>query len=216
MMSISVVTIVFVLFVSIGSVFFADGSGFVDEYGVRTYYAVSKPFPFIDSMSRFVARERENRYTETKGRQKGRKRGSGLILGIGHDLEQLERVRGIITGKTGGRFIERVLTPAEREHAVSSFGPGVSDRWIEFTAGRFAAKEAVAKALGCGIGGVLGFQDIEILPEPGGRPVCRLSCSAFERLRLDPDRCVVHVTISHTRTMVSAVAIAEARDRSSV
>jgi len=47
MMSISVVTIVFVLFVSIGSVFFADGSGFVDEYGVRTYYAVSKPFPFI-------------------------------------------------------------------------------------------------------------------------------------------------------------------------
>lgn len=134
-------------------------------------------------------------------------------MGIGHDLELLDRVRSIITGKSGGRFIERVLTPAEREHAVSTFGPRVSDRWIEFTAGRFAAKEAVAKALGCGIGGMLGFQDIEILPAPGGKPACRLSRSAIERLRLDSDRFVIHVTISHTRTMVSAVAIAEERSR---
>lgn len=90
-----------------------------------------------------------------------------MIAGIGSDIVELDRIRRLLAGERGRRFSERVLTHAEREigeRRESGFG--------EFVAGRFAAKEAVSKALGCGIGGQVGFRDIEIIPDERGRPVC--------------------------------------------
>ncbi|WP_159888285.1 holo-ACP synthase [Paenibacillus puerhi] len=135
-----------------------------------------------------------------------------MIVGIGSDLLEIGRVRHILEQTTGSRFLERVLTPAERKLAEKRQG-----RLAEFTAGRFAAKEAVVKALGCGIGKLVSLQDIEVLPDTQGKPVCRLSEAAWQRLGLrgadsdtdDSGGVVIHLTITHNETMAMAHAVAE-------
>src|SRR5690606_40469144 len=92
------------------------------------------------------------------------------------------------------------LTEAEYEVAVKR--PG---RVAEFAAGRFAAKEAVVKALGCGIGVSAGFHDIEILSDRLGKPECWLSDQTKAKLGLaETDR----ILISITHSEASAVAFA--------
>jgi holo-[acyl-carrier protein] synthase len=127
-----------------------------------------------------------------------------MILGIGTDLLDMARVKRIIEGDAGDRFVSRVLTPGERELAAARQG-----RLVEFTAGRFAAKEAVSKALGCGIGKQVSLQDIEILPDELGKPDCRVSSKALERLQVDADSTVFHLSITHTETLAMAYAIVE-------
>ncbi|MCA0756121.1 holo-ACP synthase [Paenibacillus sp. N4] len=128
-----------------------------------------------------------------------------MIIGIGHDLSDITRMKKILEGAAGRRFMERVLTVSERVLAE----PCQGERLHQFTAGRFAAKEALVKAFGCGIGQVLGFQDIEILRGTSGKPECRLSEGAWERLGLHPDAVRIHVTITHERTLASAFVVAE-------
>ncbi|GAB2701511.1 holo-ACP synthase [Paenibacillus thermoaerophilus] len=129
-----------------------------------------------------------------------------MIIGIGNDLVELARIRGMLDGPAGERFCERVLTPAERELEASRKGR----RRIEFVAGRFAAKEAVAKALGTGIGGIVGLQDIEVLADEAGRPVCVLSAACRARLGWGDDGSWrIHVSLSHSDTFAAAVAIVE-------
>lgn len=101
--------------------------------------------------------------------------------------------------------MERVLTAAELQLAAERGGKGA-----EFTAGRFAAKEAVVKALGCGIGRTVGFQDIEILPDRLGKPEVVLTPEAWTRLSLPKGRdYVIHLTITHSRDLASAFAVVE-------
>lgn len=128
-----------------------------------------------------------------------------MIVGIGTDLVEIARVGGMIEGSAGLRFLKRVLTDAERKRADSL----ALARRTEFVAGRFAVKEAVVKAIGCGIGSKVGFRDIEVLPDEAGKPVCRLSDAAFEQLRWLPDECRIHVAIAHERTMATAMAVVE-------
>ncbi|TMV45124.1 holo-[acyl-carrier-protein] synthase [Paenibacillus mesophilus] len=127
-----------------------------------------------------------------------------MIAGVGIDLLDIERVKKLLGQPHGERFVERVLTPAERELAARRGG-----RLAEFVAGRFAAKEAVVKALGCGIGREVGFQDISIVPDDCGKPECRLSDAAWERLR-KPQPLKIHLSITHSATTAGAYAIAEA------
>lgn len=127
-----------------------------------------------------------------------------MILGIGTDLVEITRVRRFLEGDSGERFLERVLTPEERRLAREKRG-----RLTEFVAGRFAAKEAVVKALGTGIGGVTGFQDVEVLPAEGGRPQVTLSAEARSKLKLPPEF-RIHLSITHTAGLASAYAIVEA------
>ncbi|MEF3306729.1 holo-ACP synthase [Paenibacillus sp. GYB003] len=127
-----------------------------------------------------------------------------MIAGVGIDLLDIERVRRLLEQPHGARFVERVLTPEERELA----GRRGRARLAEFVAGRFAAKEAVVKALGCGIGREVGFQDIRILPDDCGKPECRLSDAAWVRLgRSRPLR--LHLSITHSATTAGAYAVAE-------
>jgi|SRR5690625_4515078 len=87
-----------------------------------------------------------------------------MIKGIGVDLIELERIERSL--KKNKRIVERILTPAERkvyDHLKQT------RRKVEFLAGRFAAKEAFAKATGKGIG-KLSFQHIEILADQNGAP----------------------------------------------
>jgi holo-[acyl-carrier protein] synthase len=127
-----------------------------------------------------------------------------MIYGVGMDMLEIGRMKKILEGKAGSRFIERVLTSAERDMAQERKG-----RLNEFVAGRFAAKEAVVKALGCGIGQIVGFQDMEILPNSSGKPLCILSEAALKRLGFTADSTRIHLSITHSETLAAAYAIVE-------
>lgn len=119
------------------------------------------------------------------------------------DIVEISRIRSIVKQPIAERFLFRVLTPHERKLADERQG-----RLHEFVAGRFAAKEAVVKALGCGIGHKAGFQDIEVIPDPFGKPLCTLSDTARRRLGIERD-CIIHLSITHTSTLAAAYAIIE-------
>jgi holo-[acyl-carrier protein] synthase len=93
-----------------------------------------------------------------------------MKLSSGVDIIEIERVAAVID-RHGQRYLERVFTPGERE---------LCGKRVESLAARFAAKEAVSKALGCGIGEV-SFQDIEVLQDERGAPVLNLIGPAAER-----------------------------------
>jgi holo-[acyl-carrier protein] synthase len=128
-----------------------------------------------------------------------------VILGIGQDLLDIERIAKIISEPSGPRFLAKVLTAGERAMAAEYEGL----RLQEFVAGRFAAKEAVVKAFGCGIGQQLGFQDIEVLRGSQGKPQCRLSPASWGRLGLNPQQINIHLTITHERKLASAFVVVE-------
>ncbi|TDF97233.1 holo-ACP synthase [Paenibacillus piri] len=128
-----------------------------------------------------------------------------MIIGIGTDLLNIARVKTIVESGAGDRFIARVLTEDEQRLAAERQG-----RLVEFVAGRFAAKEAVSKALGCGIGKQVSFKDIEVIPGPLGKPVCRVSKEALRRLQLEPpEEIVIHLSITHTAELAMAYSVAE-------
>jgi holo-[acyl-carrier protein] synthase len=121
---------------------------------------------------------------------------SHCVLGIGLDLVEVGRFEGVLS-RQGERFIKRVFTEAEQRYCGTKKEPAM------FYAARFAAKEAVAKAFGTGIGSALGWLDIEVAHGPTGAPVVRLSGKGAE---LALQRGVREVLISLTHTSVSAAA----------
>ena len=121
-----------------------------------------------------------------------------MIKGIGIDQVQIERIR-----KVSPRLFERICTEAERAYC-ERFGDGKFERY----AGRFAAKEAVSKALGTGIAAGMEWTDIEILPTPSGAPVAVLHNAAAERMAA-LGVTTVHVSITHDKVTASAVGILE-------
>lgn len=114
-----------------------------------------------------------------------------MIKGIGLDVTELDRVA--TTNRRTSKFVERILTPREFDR-WSSLN---EHRQIEFLAGRFAAKEAFAKALGTGIGKECSFQDIEVLPNPNGKPM----------LYFKGQIVTGHVSITHTKQFAAAQVI---------
>ncbi|USB33821.1 holo-ACP synthase [Paenibacillus sp. YPG26] len=127
-----------------------------------------------------------------------------MIHGIGHDVVEIDRIKALTDSLHGERFLSRILTAEERELAVGR------RRAAEYTAGRFAAKEAVSKAFGYGIGGILGFQDIQIIPDAYGKPWAKLSGAAWDRLAIgEPEDYSIHVSITHERHLASAFVIVE-------
>ncbi|MBU5355908.1 holo-ACP synthase [Paenibacillus barcinonensis] len=128
-----------------------------------------------------------------------------MIYGIGNDILEIGRMRKLLSGRHGEAFMKRILTPAERDIAAYR-----GKRMAEFVSGRFAAKEAVSKAFGCGIGAVMSFTDIEVLPDASGRPVASLTSEAWERLQLPYDKQYeIHLSITHQTELAAAFAIVE-------
>jgi holo-[acyl-carrier protein] synthase len=128
-----------------------------------------------------------------------------MIFGVGLDMLEIDRMKKLLTGTSADRLMARILTKAEQEIALTRKG-----RLAEFVAGRFAAKEAVVKAFGCGLGGIIGFQDIEILPDAWGKPRCSISHDALVRLGLTPSESLrFHISITHSQTMAAAYVIIE-------
>jgi holo-[acyl-carrier protein] synthase len=121
---------------------------------------------------------------------------------VGLDAVEIERVAEAIE-RHGERFLVRVYTDEERRIAESSRGAA-----SQFYAGRFAAKEAVLKALGTGYAQGLGFHEVEILRDANGAPRLVLHGVAQERAR-ELGISTIHVSITHTRRDAHAVAVAE-------
>jgi holo-[acyl-carrier protein] synthase len=115
-----------------------------------------------------------------------------MILGTGIDIVELKRIEKLITSE---KFIARILTSNEQ----AKFSALSERRKIEFLAGRFAAKEAYAKALGTGIGKELSFQDIEVINNELGKPF--VHC---ERVKEK-----AHLSISHSQEYAVAQIILE-------
>jgi holo-[acyl-carrier protein] synthase len=126
-----------------------------------------------------------------------------VIIGIGHDIVEIGRISRVLEGTSEQRFMRRVLTDAEFAVAL------VRTNRAEYVAGRFAAKEALVKALGCGIGATIGFRDIEIVPDAVGKPGCRLSLEAWSRMGFEREFYRLHLTITHERLLASAFAVVE-------
>jgi holo-[acyl-carrier protein] synthase len=130
-----------------------------------------------------------------------------VIVGIGTDIVEIERIASILRGSTGEKFIERILTPAERVVA-NKRGVLHEARLAQYVAGRFAAKEAVSKAFGCGIGDPLTFQHIEILHDSLGKPQCSVDSYVLQRLGMSLST-RIHLSISHTAGHATAFAVLE-------
>lgn len=122
--------------------------------------------------------------------------GGGGVQGLGLDLVEVRRIESVIQ-KQGERFIRRVFTEREREYCGAKAQPAV------FYAARFAAKEAVAKAFGTGIGAAIGWLDIEVGRNQLGAPQVHLWSKGAE---LAASRRVVRVLLSLTHTGGMAAA----------
>lgn len=121
-----------------------------------------------------------------------------MVRGTGVDIIEISRIRAAVEKNKG--FVNRVFTSGELAACES---PG---RRCSSLAGRFAAKEAVAKALGTGIGRVK-WIDIEIERDINGKPVVKLHGHALQVVKELGIR-DIEVSISHSREYAVAFAIA--------
>jgi len=125
-----------------------------------------------------------------------------MIIAIGVDQAEIARMsRAVDHPKWGQRFRRRVFTAAEIAYCESR------KRHSESFAARFAAKEAVMKALGTGMSGV-GWCEIEVVREGEEAPVVRLSGAAARRAaELGIERW--HVALTHSGDSATAFVVAE-------
>lgn len=124
-----------------------------------------------------------------------------MIVGIGTDIVAVSRVASV-HARLGERFVHRVLVEEER------IAMPAGDRGVRWLAKRWAAKEAVAKAFGTGIGGSIGFQDIVIGREAAGRPTVSLR-GRGEFLAYDCGVSRVLLSISDEGDMAMAFVVLE-------
>ncbi|MDR3460301.1 MAG: holo-ACP synthase [Verrucomicrobiae bacterium] len=124
-----------------------------------------------------------------------------MILGTGIDIIEVARIASSYE-KYGERFVNRILVAEEIAYSLSHRQPA------PFLAVRFAAKEAISKAFGTGIGAQLGWQDMEIRRKESGEPYVVLHGKGAE-LFAARKAVRLHVTLSHTENYATAMAILE-------
>lgn len=123
-----------------------------------------------------------------------------MIVGIGTDIVRVERVRRLL--ERYPNFIERVFCAGEIAHCRGKASPAQS------FAARFAAKEAVMKALGTGWDGRVNWQDIEVVTDTSGNPGIILHGGAGERLAsLAADS--IHLSLTHEKEYALAFVVLE-------
>ncbi len=122
----------------------------------------------------------------------------GFVLGLGADLVEVERIRGVLE-RQGARFLERVFTEEERAYCAAMKHPH------KHYAARFAAKEAVSKAFTTGIGAELGWRSVSIHHGARHEPLVRLDAQGEALLRRVGGTRVL-ISLSHTDAHAMAVA----------
>jgi holo-[acyl-carrier protein] synthase len=127
-----------------------------------------------------------------------------VILGIGIDIIEVARIAASYE-KFGERFLNRIMLPDEIAYCLSNKVPG------PFLAARFAAKEAISKAFGTGIGAQLGWQDMEVGRKESGEPYVILHGNGQKLLQARGGRAVL-ISLSHTQVHATAVALLESAE----
>ena len=125
-----------------------------------------------------------------------------MISGIGIDLCDVERIRNALQ-RHGDHFASRILDPVE----YSEFQSLRESQRPQFLAKRFAAKEAISKALGTGIGRGFGFRDLFVRHNELGRPVVKLNPK--NKVLSDALPCKIHLSISDDRSHAIALCTIE-------
>lgn len=120
-----------------------------------------------------------------------------MILGLGIDIIEIERVKDSID-KFGDKFLNKLFTEKEIEYCSSK-----PNKYQHYAA-RFAAKEAVAKALATGWNHEFNFKFVEIFNEPNGMPKVNLHGSLKSFLENDKE---LKISITHSRDYAACVAI---------
>lgn len=113
-----------------------------------------------------------------------------MILGTGVDITEVRRLKQAVE-KWGDDFLKRLFTEDELENAKKR------GSLYQHLAGRFAAKEAIFKAMG---DPKLSWQDVQILNDKEGRPVCSILNKRGKSL-------IVHISISHVKNYATAIAV---------
>lgn len=129
-----------------------------------------------------------------------------MIIGLGLDLVDIDRIRRSLD-RFGDSFLEKLLHETERA-ALPEIRDKEKARTAMRVAGRFAAKEAGAKALGTGFAEGIGLHDIRIGSLPSGKPELTFHGAAEDRARR-LGVSAVHLSITHTETGAAAVVVLE-------
>ena len=125
-----------------------------------------------------------------------------MIVGTGIDIVEVERIESMIE-KHGTSFLSRTFT--EQEICLGQ-NKGLSKS--TYYAGRWAAKEATAKALGCGFSKDCNFLDIDVANDSNGKPILSLTGPAAARAEQLGVKSL-HITISHENAYAVAMVILE-------
>lgn len=130
-----------------------------------------------------------------------------MIIGIGTDICDIRRIEKLLE-KFGDRFKEKTFTEGERVYAETQANPAAT------YAKRFAAKEAVAKALAGSDTGSLSWQDVEVVNSKSGRPKIKLHRGAKKRAKSrlkSGQKFKIHLSLSDDIPYAQAFAVFEAR-----
>ncbi len=120
-----------------------------------------------------------------------------MVLGIGIDIIEIERIKESVE-KFGNRFLNKIFTEVELQYSLSKKNK------YQHLAARFAAKEAIAKALATGWSKGFRWKDIEIFNEKSGMPNVKLKGNLAEFLGKDK---ALKITMSHSNHYVTCFAI---------
>jgi holo-[acyl-carrier protein] synthase len=124
-----------------------------------------------------------------------------MILGTGIDIIEVARIASSFE-KFGERFVNRILLPGEIAYCLAHKNPA------PFLAARFAAKEAISKAFGTGIGSALSWRDMEIHRKESGEPFVVLHGNGRGLFESRGAKQLL-VSLSHTENYAAATAILE-------
>jgi holo-[acyl-carrier protein] synthase len=122
----------------------------------------------------------------------------GAIVGIGVDVVDVKRMKVVLDAR-GPALIKKLFTESEIAYCTAKKNSH------EHYAARFAAKEAVSKAMQTGWSGKFRWRDVEVINNPSGAPKVILHDFVSEQLA----KCHVHISLSHTENTVVAFAVIE-------
>ena len=131
-----------------------------------------------------------------------------MIYGIGTDVVEIGRIAAAVE-RFGERFVERILGPQERSRYLARRARS-AQRGIAFLATRFAAKEAVSKAIGLGLRWPMTWRSVEVVNAPSGKPEVIAHGALAEYLSVR--RLRLSVSVTDERAMAMAFAVAEVID----
>ncbi len=124
-----------------------------------------------------------------------------MILGTGIDIIEVQRIKASHE-RFGERFLSRILLPDEIAYCLSHREPA------PFLAARFAAKEAISKAFGTGIGAQLSWKDMEVKRRDSGEPYVVLHGQGQKLMEERKGRSLL-ISLSHTENYAAAIATLE-------